>query len=54
MKVLLTGATGFIGSHVLRSLQRCDIEVVVAGRSRPQEVATFVEANLLISRILLL
>ncbi|CCB65051.1 NAD(P)-dependent oxidoreductase [Hyphomicrobium sp. MC1] len=37
MRVLLTGATGFIGRQVLRSLVDDDIDVVVASRSHDQK-----------------
>ena len=47
MKVLLTGASGFIGHHVLRALQKHAIEVVAVGRTRPQPSVQFVEADLL-------
>jgi uncharacterized protein YbjT (DUF2867 family) len=33
MKVLLTGATGFLGSHILRGLVEQNIETVVSKRS---------------------
>ena len=35
MKVLLTGASGFLGQYVLRLLQQSNIAVVAVGRSRP-------------------
>ena len=35
MKVLLTGASGFLGQYVLRRLQQSAIPVVAVGRSRP-------------------
>lgn len=47
MKVLLTGASGFVGHYVLGALQRNGIEAVVVGRSRPKLSARFVEADLL-------
>lgn len=49
MRVLLTGASGFLGSHVLDSLQRHGIETMTLGRRRPAEVtsAAFIEADLL-------
>lgn len=33
MKVLLTGATGFLGSHILRSLIEHNIEIIILKRS---------------------
>lgn len=48
MKVLLTGATGFIGRHVLKQLADAEIDFIVAGRMRPAAyVGDFVEADLL-------
>lgn len=47
MKVLLTGASGFIGRYILSALQRSGIEVVAMGRSRPQSVVPFIRADLL-------
>lgn len=47
MKVLLTGASGFIGRYVLRALQQHGIEVLVVGRTRPLVSVAFVEADLL-------
>ena len=47
MRVLLTGASGFIGRYVLRALQHRGIKVVAVGRARPQPSASFVEADLL-------
>ena len=47
MRVLLTGASGFIGRHVLEALQHQEIEVVVVGRTRPQSPVQFIEAELL-------
>jgi nucleoside-diphosphate-sugar epimerase len=35
MKVLLTGASGFLGQYVLRLLQQSGIPVVAVGRNRP-------------------
>lgn len=35
MRVLLTGATGYLGRHVLACLRERGIDVVVLGRSRP-------------------
>jgi nucleoside-diphosphate-sugar epimerase len=36
MKVVLTGASGFLGRHVLNCLVQNNIDVVSLGRSRPQ------------------
>ena len=49
MKVLLTGASGFVGRSVLDLLKREGIETVVVGRRLPQGVSAsnFVEADLL-------
>jgi nucleoside-diphosphate-sugar epimerase len=48
MKVLLTGATGFIGRQVLAQLLRCGIKTVVVGRTRPcHYVGDFIETDLL-------
>jgi len=48
MKVLLTGARGFIGRQVLTQLLRCGIEAIVVGRTRPKGyLGEFIEADLL-------
>lgn len=47
MRVLLTGASGFIGSHVLRALQQHGIEAVAVGRSQPYASVEFIDADLL-------
>ena len=47
MRVLLTGASGFVGRYVLNALQHQGIEVVTAGRARAQPSVTFIEADLL-------
>lgn len=51
MRVLLTGATGYFGHHVLQSLQRSGIPVVVVGRTAPApgllRDSAFVQADLL-------
>lgn len=47
MKVLLTGASGFIGRYVLSALQHHGIAVVAVGRARPQALVPFIEADLL-------
>jgi len=49
MRVLLTGATGFLGRYVLDSLRRHSIDTVTVGRRRTptNAFADFVEANLL-------
>lgn len=48
MKVLLTGATGFIGRQVLTQLLCFGIETVVVGRTRPEGyLGEFIETDLL-------
>lgn len=49
MRVLLTGASGFLGRYVLDSLRRQSIETVMLGRRRAPEssFANFIEADLL-------
>lgn len=49
MKVLLTGASGFLGQHVLACLHRHGIDTVAVGRCLPEGgIATdFIEADLL-------
>ena len=49
MKVLLTGASGFLGRYVLDGLRRQCVETVVLGRRRPADAdfAEFVAADLL-------
>lgn len=47
MRVLLTGASGFIGRYVLRALLQHGIEVVTVGRTMPQASVSFIEADLL-------
>lgn len=47
MRVLLTGASGFIGRYVLRALQQHGLEVVAVGRTRPHLSVPFIEADLL-------
>ncbi len=39
MRVLLTGASGFLGKHVLARLRAYGAEVVLLGRSRPADTA---------------
>ncbi|MEO8859167.1 MAG: NAD(P)-dependent oxidoreductase [Burkholderiaceae bacterium] len=52
MKVLLTGASGFLGRHVLDALHNARIEVVVLGRTRPAGIAepSFIAADLLVTQ----
>lgn len=47
MRVLLTGASGFIGRYVLNALQQYGIEVVAIGRTQPQPSIPFIETDLL-------
>ena len=48
MKVLLTGASGFLGRHVLRQLEKHNIDTVAIGRSRPLNYSgAFMAADLL-------
>lgn len=47
MKVLLTGASGFIGGYVLKALQYHNIDVVAVGRSQPRVLTEFIQADLL-------
>ncbi|HTK02572.1 MAG TPA: NAD(P)-dependent oxidoreductase [Bordetella sp.] len=49
MKVLLTGANGFIGRHVLGTLVDHGVDVVAVGRKRPDtaDAVPFIEADLL-------
>jgi len=48
MRVLLTGASGFLGSYVLDQLARQGIETVVVGRSQPvNHKGDFIPADLL-------
>jgi len=49
MKVLLTGASGFIGRHVLGRLKKHNIDTIVAGRNLPDNVspADFIQIDML-------
>lgn len=49
MRVLLTGANGFLGRYVLAGLERYGIETVIIGRTRPPNsgFADFIAADLL-------
>jgi nucleoside-diphosphate-sugar epimerase len=47
MRVLLTGASGFIGSYVLHALKHYGVDVVAVGRTRPQSSISFIQADLL-------
>ncbi len=40
MKIMLTGANGFIGRYVLDTLQNHGIDVVAVGRNRPHVPVT--------------
>lgn len=47
MRVLVTGASGFLGLYVLAALRRQGIEAVAVGRRRPTLAKGFIEADLL-------
>jgi len=48
MKVLITGASGFIGTYVLKCLQSSNIDAVVLGRTRPAGyLGDFIKTDLL-------
>lgn len=47
MRVLLTGASGFIGRYALRALQHRGIEVLAVGRAPPRTSVSFIAADLL-------
>ena len=47
MRVLMTGASGFIGRQMLKKLIDQGIEVISIGRSRPSGSVKFIEADLL-------
>ncbi|NWJ41150.1 MAG: NAD(P)-dependent oxidoreductase [Geothrix sp.] len=49
MKVLLTGASGFLGRHVLEALRCRGIETVLVGRHRPADcpLEEYIETDLL-------
>lgn len=47
MRVLMTGASGFIGRQMLKALTDQGIEVVVMGRRRPSGSMKFIEVDLL-------
>lgn len=47
MKVLLTGASGFVGQHILSSLIRHGIDVVTIGRTQAHTHIEFIQADLL-------
>lgn len=47
MKVLLTGATGFLGRYVLKALWRRGIDTVVIGRHSPSPPVPFIAVDLL-------
>jgi nucleoside-diphosphate-sugar epimerase len=48
MKVLITGASGFIGTYVLKCLQSSNIDAVVVGRTRPAcYLGDFIKTDLL-------
>lgn len=47
MKVLLTGANGFIGRHVMTELTRLGIEVIAVGLNEPPNCPNFIRADIL-------
>jgi len=48
MKVLITGASGFIGNYVLKCLESSNIDTVVVGRTRPARyLGDFIKTDLL-------
>lgn len=49
MKVLITGANGFLGQHVVRLLLRQGVDVIAMGRQPPKDVAInkFLQVDLL-------
>lgn len=47
MRVLVTGASGFLGHYVLAALQRHGIEAVAAGRNPPTLCKAFIKVDLL-------
>lgn len=47
MKVLLTGATGFIGHYVIQSLRQQGIETVTLGRHKAADDIDFIYADIL-------
>src|SRR5690606_1180130 len=49
MKVLLTGASGFLGNYVLRILLQEGVDVVSVGRRRPANSVPFIDQDLLAS-----
>ena len=52
MRVLLTGATGFIGSYVLKELLEKGLDVVVVGRTKPINTSVdFIETDLLSEKL---
>ena len=49
MKIVVTGATGFIGRHVLQTLLKQGHDILVVGRTEPHESGKyrFIQSNLL-------
>ncbi|QEP42738.1 NAD-dependent epimerase/dehydratase family protein [Ectothiorhodospiraceae bacterium BW-2] len=47
MRILLTGATGFIGRYIVQELQQQAIDFVTLGRSNPDRYRNHITADLL-------
>lgn len=47
MRVILTGASGFIGRYVLDSIRKREIEVIAIGRTKPDKDVPFIRIDLI-------